>query len=142
MAENQTGARFWKFDLHTHTPASIDYGKGQNQAELKNTTPKDWLLDYMRARIDCVAVTDHNSGEWINPLKNALQELESEQHPDFRKLYLFPGVEISVQGGIHLLAIFDPDKTTSDIDRLLGAVQYQGRKGDSDAVTTKSFEET
>ena len=23
------GARWWKFDIHTHTPASADYGKGQ-----------------------------------------------------------------------------------------------------------------
>jgi len=22
------GARWWKFDFHTHTPASKDYGKG------------------------------------------------------------------------------------------------------------------
>ena len=22
------GARWWKFDFHTHTPASMDYGKG------------------------------------------------------------------------------------------------------------------
>jgi Predicted metal-dependent phosphoesterases (PHP family) len=58
------GARWWKFDFHTHTPASKDYGKGPDQAQLGLRTPREWLLDFMRAGIDCVAVTDHNSGAW------------------------------------------------------------------------------
>ena len=63
------GARWWKFDLHTHTPASVDYGKGPDQAALRRITPRDWLLGYMRAGIDCVAITDHNSGAWIDRLQ-------------------------------------------------------------------------
>ena len=135
------GARWWKFDLHTHTPASDDYGKGACQAALKARTPKEWLLDYMRAGIDCVAVTDHNTGAWINPIKQALADLETENHPDFRPLHLFPGVEISVNGGVHLLAILGCEKSAADIDTLLGAAGFTGTKGSSDAVTTKSFVE-
>ena len=132
------GARWWKFDFHAHTPKSADYGKGPQQATLMQIKPRDWLLGFMRARVDCVAVTDHNTGEWIDKLKNALQELEQEGHPEFRSLYLFPGVELSVNPGFHLLAILDTDKTTSDVDTLLGAVGYDGSKGDSDSVTRKS----
>ena len=47
-------------------------------------------------------------------------------------------MELSVNGGFHLLAIFDTDATTSDIDSLLGAVDYDGTKGDSDGVTRES----
>jgi energy-coupling factor transporter ATP-binding protein EcfA2 len=118
------GSRWWKFDFHTHTPASEDYGKGPQQAQLKQRTPKEWLLDYMRAGIDCIAVTDHNSGAWIDRLKSALQELESEKPEGFRPVYLFPGVEISVTGGIHVLAIFDPTANTTTITSLLGAVGF------------------
>jgi hypothetical protein len=135
------GSRWWKFDFHTHTPASEDYGKGPNNAQLKSRTPKEWLLDYMRAGIDCIAVTDHNSGAWIDRLKSALKELNSEKPEGFRPVYLFPGVEISVNGGVHLLAILDPSRTTSDVDSLLGAVKFKGSKGRSDDVTTKSFTE-
>jgi len=138
---NWDGARWWKFDFHAHTPASEDYGKGPNQTHLKQRTPKEWLLDYMRAGVDCVAITDHNSGAWIDRLKGALEELESEKPEGFRPIYLFPGVEISVNGGLHLLAILDPSKTTSDIDTLLGAAGFGGTKGKSDDVTTKSFPE-
>lgn len=132
---NWIGSRWWKFDCHNHTPASDDYGKGPNQAQYMRITHKDWLLNYMRQGIDCVAVTDHNSGAWIDPLKQALKELESESHEDYRPLYLFPGVELTVQGNIHILAIFGEDKTTSDIDSLLGAVRYRATKGKSDGCS-------
>ena len=131
------GARWWKFDFHTHTPASDDYGKGPDPA-VRNITPSEWLLGFMRAEVDCVAVTDHNSGAWIDKLKAALANMESEEAPGYRPLHLFPGVELSVNGGFHLLAIFRPDATCSEIDTLLGAVDYDGTKGKSDGVTTRS----
>ena len=116
------GARWWKFDFHTHSPASEDYGKGPSQTLLRERSPRDWLLDFMRAGIDCVAVTDHNTGAWVDRLKEANAALSDEQPEDFRPLDLFPGVEINTHGGVHMLAILDPAKGKSDIDRLLGAV--------------------
>jgi energy-coupling factor transporter ATP-binding protein EcfA2 len=139
---NYPGARWWKFDFHTHTPASADTNAWQNA---KNTdqelTPQKWLLKYMAAAIDCVAITDHNSGEWIDLLKKAYAEMEEQKPEGFRGLHLFPGVEISVNGGWHLLAIFDKTAKTSDIISLLGAVGYKGTEGDSDGVTGKSSSE-
>ena len=128
------GSRWWKFDFHSHTPASADYGKGPDQASLRQITPEDWLLGYMRAGVDCTAVTDHNSGEWIDRLKTALRTLERQQHEEFRPLHLFPGVEVTANGGIHVLAVFDVDKGPSEVDRLLGEVGYQGDAGASDVA--------
>ena len=136
------GARWWKCDFHTHTPASNDYGKGPDQESLKEKSEKSWLLDYMRAGVDCVAITDHNTGTWIDRVKTALGELESENPEGYRPLYVFPGVEISVHGGIHILAVLGCEKTTSDIDSLLGAVKYPSEaKGTSSQVTSKSINE-
>ena len=137
------GARWWKFDFHSHTPASEDYGKGPNQKKLKGRTPEEWLLDYMQAGIDCVVVTDHNSGGWVDKLKLALKDLtEKEDQPTgFRPIHIFPGVEISVNGGVHLLGVLSPDKGTSDIDSLIGATGFSGKKGSSNDVTMKSFAE-
>ncbi|WP_446011375.1 TrlF family AAA-like ATPase [Candidatus Electrothrix sp.] len=132
------GSKWWKFDFHNHTPASDDYGKGPDETQHKQISHKDWLLNYMRQGIDCVAVTDHNSGAWIDPLKQALQDLVSEGHPDYRPLYLFPGVETTVQGNIHILAILDTNKDTSDINSLLGAVSYRSTKGKSDSCSERS----
>ena len=132
------GSRWWKFDFHTHTPASADYGKGGDQAALRRITPEDWLLGFMRAGMDCVAVTDHNSGEWIDRLKSALSSLEEEEHDEFRPLYLFPGVEVTANGNIHVLALFDTDKDSSDIDKLLGDVHYRGNPGESDRAAAEA----
>ncbi|QJX01967.1 hypothetical protein HML84_06545 [Alcanivorax sp. IO_7] len=138
------GSRWWKFDFHTHTPASMDTTHWQ---EAKGTpdevTPEKWLLRYMQAGIDCIAVTDHNSGAWIDSLKTAYARMKEQaaqgMAPDgFREITLYPGVEISVNGGFHLLAIMGGEATTSDIDSLLGKVDYSGTKGDSDGVSRKS----
>lgn len=135
------GARWWKFDFHTHTPASKDTGAWQTAIGTpQELTPETWLLKYMAAEIDCVAVTDHNSGDWIDRLKSAYtsmkQAAEAGTPPlGFRELHLFPGVEVSVQGGFHLLAIFDPSARSQTISDLLARVDYSGTRGDSDGVT-------
>ena len=128
------GARWWKFDFHAHTPASDDYGNGPRHASLQQTTPQEWLLGFMRAGVDCVAVTDHNSGEWIDRLIVALAELEQEQHSEFRPLHLFPGVEVTANGGTHILAVFDPTTGSEGVAMLLGAAGYRGVQGKSEVA--------
>lgn len=133
------GAKWWKFDFHNHTPASNDFGKGN--VDHKNITPEEWLLMYMNAEIDCVAITDHNSGEWIDKLQKALRDMETNRSAGYRRMYLFPGVEITVSGNTHILAIFDPKESTSKIQTLLGAVGFPASFiGTSDAVTEKTVE--
>ncbi|MBK7144925.1 MAG: AAA family ATPase [Xanthomonadales bacterium] len=128
------GSRWWKFDFHTHTPASLDTPWCRQELEL---SPEQWLLRFMEAEIDCVAVTDHNSGAWVDLLKAAYEGMKAQRPEAFRELTLFPGVEISVQGGFHLLVLLDPARTTADIDTLIGKVNYNGTKGDSDGVTRR-----
>ena len=123
------GARWWKFDFHTHTPASKDFAKKED------FEPEDWLKAFMDKEIDCVAITDHNSGGWIDKLKSSLEELKHKRPSWYRDLYLFPGVEISAHGNVHILAIFGSEKGTEDINGFVDAVGYLGEKGDSDAVT-------
>ena len=135
------GSRWWKFDFHTHTPASTDTPWANRNLGLSH---EDWFLKFMAAGVDCVAVTDHNSGAWIDGLKATYGRMK--QHADegtppdgFRELTLFPGVEISVNGGFHLLAIFDPSATDPHNQRSLWrSVRYQGTDGDSDGVTRAS----
>ncbi|MCG5513205.1 TrlF family AAA-like ATPase [Ectothiorhodospira shaposhnikovii] len=135
------GARWWKFDFHTHTPASKDTNAWQAAIGTSDElTPQTWLLKYMAAEIDCVAVTDHNTGEWIDKLKTDYADMKRQADAGtppvgFRELHLFPGVEISVQGGFHILAIFDPSATSQTVSDLLARVDYQGTRGDSDGVT-------
>ena len=136
MTATYPGAKWWRFDFHTHTRASADFMKGCPEEIKAKITPQVWLEKFIDKGIDCVAVTDHNSGAWVDELRDALQELEYQAGK--KLLWLFPGVEVSVNGGIHILAIFDTDKTSTHIDSLLGAVGYTATKGNSDGVTSKS----
>lgn len=137
------GARWWTFDFHAHTPASFDTPHWQQAIGTdEEVTPERWLGQFMAAGIDCVAITDHNTAVWIDPLKIAYQRMEQEAGPGFRPLVLFPGVELSVQGGFHLLALFDPSRAGADVVSLLGAVGYSGTHGSSDGVTGKGLFDT
>lgn len=136
---NFPGAKWWKFDFHAHTPASDDFGEHFPPHSNDEVTPESWLIRFMQEGIDCVAVTDHNCGDWIGELQETLEWMRETQHQDYEPLVLFPGVEITAPGGVHILAIFAPERTQQDIDALLGDVQYDGTRGKSDGVTNKSI---
>ncbi|WP_421868847.1 TrlF family AAA-like ATPase [Motiliproteus sp.] len=129
------GARWWKFDFHTHTPASFDYGKTDSSLRASKSA-KDWLLDYVAKGIECVAITDHNTGDWIDSLKDAAENLRAEGH----SIFVFPGVEVTANSNIHVLGIFDPCATSADISAVIGASKFRGTKGDSDSVAEESAE--
>ena len=133
--ESIPGSKWWKCDFHAHTPASQDH------QDKPAPTPSEWLLAYMRAEVDCVAVTDHNSIGWLVLLQDALATLERDGNPEFRPLVLFPGFELSVNGGYHILGIFDPGASHEEVSRVVGACGYDGAPGDSDTVTQKSVQE-
>lgn len=135
---NLPGAKWFKFDFHTHTPASLDSIWAKQNYDLK---PQDWLLKFMQAGIDCIAVTDHNSGSWIDKLNNAYNEMQKNQPEGFREITIFPGVELSVSGGVHLLVIFELGTSSDDIGRFLGAVSYFNKYGETDDVTEISLTE-
>jgi len=128
------GARWWKFDIHTHTPASFDYGKGD--LTLENITPREWLEKFIEKGIECVAITDHNSGEWINRLKASAEELREEGH----EIHVFPGVEITANSNIHILGIFDPSCSSTEIDTVIARSRYEGDRGNSNKVAKESAE--
>ena len=96
------------------------------------------MQKFMEAEIDCVAVTDHNGGGWIDTLKSEYHRLQNEQPDWFRDLHLFPGVEISVSGGVHILAVFGPSATTETVHDLLAKCDFNGTKGDPEIRTNKS----
>jgi len=129
------GARWWKFDFHTHTPASFDYGRSDKNLRVSKTA-RDWLLDYVEKGIECVAITDHNSGDWIDQLKNAAENLRAEGYT----IFVFPGVEITANSNIHILGVFDTSFSSADVSAVIGASKFRGTKGNSDSVAEESAE--
>ncbi len=111
------GSRWYKFDFHNHTPASDDYA-------IPGLSDREWLLAYMRKQVDCVVISDHNSGARIDPLKTELQRMSIEAQngaiEGYRPLTLFPGVELTATGNVHILAVFHTERGSADVERLIG----------------------
>ena len=119
--ENIVGGKWWKVDFHLHSPGSYDYGCG-SEAQ-KNITPEEYLLACMKKELDCIVIADHNTFDWIPKLRSALEKMKSNQSDGFREITIFPGIELNVQGNIHLIGIFDPcieEKTLYAIPFLVG----------------------
>jgi hypothetical protein len=128
----QAGARWWSVDIHAHSPASFDYGGLEGRA---NDEPKpsfdEWIRAYITAGVDGVVVTDHNSHEGIEPARRALEELRRSD-PNLPPFVIFPGVELTASGGIHILGIFDPACDADIVNQALAVCRYSGTRGDSD----------
>lgn len=118
-----SSSRWFRCDFHVHGPKSPDYGN-------KTDTPKQWLRAAISAGLDCVAITDHNSGEWVDDLKSALEELREREGV---KLVLFPGVELTVETGWHLLVLFDPSKNRDHVKSFISVAGIvEGNHGQTD----------
>jgi len=119
------GTRWFKCDLHLHTPASKCF-------EDKTVTPEQWIEKAIDKGLNCVAVTDHNTGEWIERIKLAAQD---------KSLIVFPGVEITCDTSkVHLLILFDTNKTSSDVnDFIIRCGIDRAKLADQTASTTENI---
>ncbi len=106
------GSRWWRVDLHVHSPASYDFTP--QISEEKGW--RAWLKSATRAGLDAVAVTDHNTAVAISELRSASAGLQND-------LVLFPGVEITASDGVHLLVLMDPTKMQEHVEELLSKVE-------------------
>lgn len=132
QAGGHAGARWWSLDVHAHSPASFDYGglEGSTNVEPKPSF-QEWIQAYIDAGVDGIVVTDHNSHEGIEPARQALEELRRED-AELPPFVIFPGVEVTATGGIHILGVFDPASDADIVNQALTLCRYAGTRGASD----------
>ena len=120
-----SGARFYRSDLHIHTPASLDY-------EDKKATPQEIVEAAISKELEIIAVTDHNSAAWTDMVSEAAAS---------SSLTVIPGVEISTQSG-HVLALFECGTTREAIEDLLNKVDINRSDfGKEEALSGCSIQE-
>jgi len=117
------GARFFKCDLHLHTPTDRYFNPYKPAVDV--SLVKEYIKKLKDNGIEVGAITDHNKFylEWFDALsKEASKE----------GICLFPGVEISVGDGkeVHLLVIFSQEKKNK-IEDVLTALFDAREKFDS-----------
>jgi PHP family Zn ribbon phosphoesterase len=113
-----------KLDLHIHTPESVCYSNGKVKAG-------DIVQAALAAKLDAIAVTDHNSVKGIDNLRKAARDTE---------LVIIPGVELTTKHG-HFIALFEVDTPTDELNNFLDDVglDTQGR-GDAHTVIADDIE--
>ena len=110
---NWPGSRWWRVDLHAHSPASHDF---ETEAVRESPDWTRWVKAMRSAGLDAVAVTDHNTASGIPKLKEAAKGLRAAPA-------LFPGVELTASDGVHVLLLLDPGCTRQHIEDLLSRVK-------------------
>ncbi len=92
-----------------------------------------WVQAAIDAGLTCVAVTDHNTGDWIDRIKDAAKD----------RLIVFPGVELTCSDAkVHLLILFDRDKGSQHIGDFLITSGIDREKFSEDtAHTNKNLED-
>jgi predicted metal-dependent phosphoesterase TrpH len=111
-----------KVDFHIHTPQSVCYSD-------KSVTPQQIVEAALLAGLDAIAITDHNTFENVDVIRDAAQG---------KKLIIFPGVEISTKSG-HFLALFEIDTPLTKLHEILSSIGIK-QDGWGDAVMTAEGE--
>ena len=125
------GSRWWRVDLHAHSPASHDF---QNDVTAAADAARRWMESARDAGLHAVAVTDHNSSQFVPELQQAASEVDNAP-------VLFLGVELTASDGSHLLLIVDPGAGQENIDDLLSRMEIPvEERGETNARTSQSVE--
>ena len=119
-----------KVDLHVHSPTSSDYSGD------KEVTPREFVSAFVANGFDLIAITDHNTGAFIDKAIEARDEIAREEG---RNITVLPGVELYVSPGIHLLAIL-PQGGSASISDLLSRLGLQvDQHGDTKRLISQSI---
>lgn len=126
--EVRNGMRWFRADLHIHTPASEDYAEPE-------ITYLDILQEAERRELDIIAFTDHNTVhgyeqfqrelDFLRALEQAGRLTAEEQARliEYRRLLaritVLPGFEFTSHFGAHILGIFPPNRPISLIETTL-----------------------
>lgn len=122
---NWPGARWWRCDFHTHSPASHDFSD-------RSATPEAWVSAFVQRGIHMVAMTDHNTPAWVDRLKAAVASSGAA-------FTFLPGVELTTAEGFHLLLLHHPEKSQASVHSLLNSCGVaESDFGANEAVSTCS----
>lgn len=124
------GSKWFKVDFHCHSPASDDFPRSDKTPTCTN---REWLLGQMSNEVDCVVLSDHNTGAGLDTIRaelNALKaEFDSGESNGYRDIVIMPAVELTAAGNVHVLAILHDDATSSTISELVGSCGLPSTQG-------------
>jgi len=115
VLEMSNGANFHLADLHVHSPADARYSLSSDCDVSTNAGKKKFAERFvttaMERGLSVVGITDHNSVEWVDLIRDAAAASD---------LVVFPGFEISTNPeAIHVVCLFEPTTPKSRLEDLI-----------------------
>ena len=132
LSRNHRACRYQQVDLHVHSPDSTDYNGD------KGVNPHDFVSAFVDRGFDLIAITDHNTGTYIDSATEARDQIAEAEG---RNIAILPGVEIHVSPGIHLLAILPSGGSAAISDLLSRLGLHINSHGDTEALVSRPIGE-
>src|SRR5689334_1816029 len=109
------GMRWFKSDLQMQTPADTANWRGTPLGDNKQDAADAFVNRCHEVKLECIGITDHNfaSKDFLPEISAAIERATRTGKP---RIWLFPGFEFQadVGKGIHVLALFDPERALNE----------------------------
>lgn len=126
------GSRWWRVDLHAHSPASYDY---HPESERIAQDWNGWVQAASAALLQAVAVTDHNTAAGLAAIQAAASITQDAP-------VIFPGTELTANDGTHLLVVLDPSRSQKHVEEIFAGAQVTvDKQGHPEARSPRSVEQ-
>ena len=141
VIERPNGANFYRADIHLHTPFDKNFKDRNNWANGYKEAKKEFVRSYLnkviKKGIQIIAITEHNDASWIE----YFQEVNKEEK--YKKIGIFPGLEIASKEAIHLLVLFEPKTRPDILNNFLVKIGLERNRVASGSITPsdKTFDE-
>jgi energy-coupling factor transporter ATP-binding protein EcfA2 len=114
------GMRWFKCDLHMHTPADSKHWRGSPLGDDIDGTAEEFIRNCYESGLELIGITDHNfaSKSFLPRLRDAIKRLSAQYG---YAILIFPGFEINadVGRGMHVLALFELGSDLEEIDHVV-----------------------
>tara|TARA_R110000796_G_scaffold248027_1_gene374225 strand:+ start:707 stop:3388 length:2682 start_codon:yes stop_codon:yes gene_type:complete len=108
-----TKARFFKCALQVNPAGYIKY-RGQQQTISEDDYNQQLLEAALEAGIEIIGLADHGSVDAVDKLRRLFME---------NGIVVFPGFEIASSEKIHFVCLFDENKSSQELERVLGSLR-------------------
>ena len=112
-AKAYTKARFFKSALQVNPASYIRY-RGKDQTITENEYNQKLLEATLEAGIEIIGLADHGAVDGVDKLRALFQA---------NGAIVFPGFEIASSEKIHFVCLFDENKTSQELERVLGSLR-------------------
>ncbi len=137
------GARYFKCDFQVHTPRDLQFTGQQYVSDGDRKTYSEKFIKSCREKkIDAVAITDHHDLYFYKYIQQAsIDEVDAEGNPipEYKRIVVFPGMELTLDVPCQALLIFDStiDLTDELIIKIYTALSIQNQSPRSEAKSVQ-----